>query len=171
MIAISVYDLRHTIIPDSWVYALIAVSFLYALTLFPTILPFTFWLLFLDATITALPLFLLWAISRGAWMGFGDVKLCLAIGLILGWPMGLFAVLFSFIIGAGVLVPLIYLPKVIVSVMKLLSPKSYKLQAASWSFGLTMKSEVAFGPFLIAATLFVWLSQLNDPFLLFGLLM
>ncbi len=45
------------------------------------------------AVVAALPFFAIWYFSKGLWMGFGDVKLALFLGIILGWPvvfMGLF---------------------------------------------------------------------------------
>jgi len=33
-----------------------------------------------------LPFFLVWYFSNGKWMGFGDVKLALLLGMVLGWP-------------------------------------------------------------------------------------
>lgn len=72
----------------------------------------------------------LWFFSKGRAMGFGDVKLAPAISLFLGWPLGFLAALFSFWLGAlyGILVLLI-------------------------GKGMTMKSEIPFGPFLAAGAL------------------
>ena len=82
-------------------------------------------------------------------MGLGDAKLALGIGFLLGPWSGLFAVFFGFVIGA------------VISVCILL-PYSY-LRArcgitrfGGSSAGFTMKSEVPFGPFLVASTLVVW---------------
>lgn len=48
---------------------------------------------------------LLWFVSQGRWMGFGDVKLVLATSLILGFPRSITALLFAFWLGgiAGLL--------------------------------------------------------------------
>lgn len=52
---------------------------------------------------------LLWFISKGRWMGFGDVKLVLATSLIVGFPKAVTALLFAFWIGgiAGLLLLLL----------------------------------------------------------------
>lgn len=47
----------------------------------------------------ALVFLLIFVLSRGRAMGFGDVKLGFASGLVLGWPAVIVAVAFSFIIG------------------------------------------------------------------------
>jgi prepilin signal peptidase PulO-like enzyme (type II secretory pathway) len=74
--------------------------------------------------------FIIWAISKGKWMGFGDVKLALFMGLFLGWPNILAALFFAFISGSIIGLILIALQK------------------------KKMKSEVPFGPFLVAGTFF-----------------
>ena len=108
------------------------------------------WPLLLAGPLAALPLFSLWAVSRGAWMGFGDVKLALGMGWLLGPWSGLFAVFFAFVIGSVVLVPLMLIERRVTHTV------SYGEQPA----GLTMKSEVPFGPFLVISTFIVWFSLL-----------
>jgi prepilin signal peptidase PulO-like enzyme (type II secretory pathway) len=148
LVAIAVYDLRHTIIPDEWVYpfALFALVFAY-LWIGPVGgIP----LFLLAGPLIALPLFLLWLVSRGAWMGLGDAKLCLGIGWLLGPLYGFYALSFGFILGAFValciLLPLPYLVRAARGIVR--------LSARGTRF--TMKSEVPFGPFLIAAALIIW---------------
>jgi leader peptidase (prepilin peptidase)/N-methyltransferase len=55
----------------------------------------------------SLPLFLIWFFSQGKFMGFGDVKLMLVLGLALGWPlifMNIFlAVLLGAVVGVGLM--------------------------------------------------------------------
>ncbi len=163
LLVIAVYDIRHTIIPDEWVLVFIISSLFYsginaynALLIWPDAL----WLL-LGGPIAALPLFCLWFFSKGAWMGFGDVKLALGMGWFLGPLLGIYAVFAAFVIGAVIsvviLLPLPYILKAI-RMRRLKGMRS----------GFTMKSEVAFGPFLIAATMLVWFASLNNatlPFL------
>ena len=161
LVLITTYDLRHTIIPDGWSYSFAILAFITASTFaigggWMGILT-----LVIAGPLCALPLFALWLISRGKWMGLGDAKLALGIGFLLGQSAGLFAVFFAFVVGA------------VVSVCVLL-PYSY-LRArlgitrfGAGGTGFTMKSEVPFGPFLVASTLFVWLMTIYGipiPFL------
>ena len=66
-------------------------------------------------------------------MGFGDVKLAFLMGLILGWPDILFALFLAFVLGA--LIGLILIGLKIKSI----------------------KSQIPFGPFLVAATIIMML--------------
>lgn len=148
LICICAYDLRHTIIPDAWVWSfgfLALASVLIGLgdahaALFPIMV----------GPIAALPLFFLWAVSKGKWMGFGDVKLALGMGWLLGATHGIFAVFLGFVLGSIVLVPLMYGARLVTHM------RGYAIPVV----GLTMRSEVPFGPFLIASTFLVWISLL-----------
>ena len=71
--------------------------------------------------------FLIWAVSKGKWLGFGDVKLAFLMGLLLGVNV-IVALFFAFIIGAIVGLGLMALGK------------------------KGLKSQVPFGPFLVAGT-------------------
>lgn len=88
-----------------------------------------------QALIVAGALFLVFAILRlisPSSLGFGDVKLSLSIGLILGWQAwqdAVLAVLLAFVLGA------------VFSVVALLTKR------------LTLKSHIAFGPFMVAGAL------------------
>lgn len=150
LILIAAYDTRHTIIPDEWAYgfALLALASIFTL---PRAMPFVEALL--AGPIAALPLAMLWLVSRGRWMGFGDVKLALGIGWLLGPVYGLAAVFLSFVLGAiiGVLV-LLPLPLY----ARLLQRAGIARSAGSASY--TMKSEVPFGPFLVLSSIIVWFS-------------
>ncbi len=96
----------------------------------------------------AFPLFLLWALSKGRFMGFGDVKLAVGMGMMLGLLGGFSALIFGIWLGA------------IVSVLAVLVGKiSTHLSLARGGQRLTMKSEIPFGPFLVAATLFVFFTH------------
>lgn len=127
LIVITVYDLRHKIIPDQAVYPLILLAF--ASVIWRAVQdPYTTsaWGLILGGLIVALPFFALWYFSKGKAMGFGDVKLALAIGWLVGIVQGFTAVLLAFWVGAIVGLFLI---------------------GISRRYG--MKSEIAFGPFLV----------------------
>jgi prepilin signal peptidase PulO-like enzyme (type II secretory pathway) len=193
-IAIAIHDLRTTTIPDVWVYAFAVLALL---SQFLTIVPpgTSVGLILLAGPIAALPLFALWLYSRGAWMGFGDVKLALGIGWLLGPVYGIAAVLFSFVLGAAVSVPLLFFSSSAWQRLRarlthtgassnatlgftIGSEASYgrrslgsegesSLRSSRW----TMKSEIPFGPFLVASTLIVWLLLIHqlDPLAFVGL--
>lgn len=152
-IAITVFDLYHSLIPDEWNYAAAALALIYGFQAYGAaeVLMFV-----LAGPLAALPLFLLWAYSRGAWMGFGDVKLALSFGWILGPLYGFVAVMFAFVIGAavslGILLPL--------SSLMTFAQKHGIRSLSLTSARFTMHSEVPFGPFLIASCIILWLSLL-----------
>ena len=125
LIIIFVYDLKHYIIPDSVIYPAIIITFLYNLILNPSFLVQNSILAGIGASLFFL---LIYLISRGKWLGFGDVKLALFMGLFLGFPAIISALFFSFLIGA-----------IIGIILILLKRKG-------------LKSEVPFGPFLIIGT-------------------
>jgi len=156
LIVITVYDIRHTIIPDEWSYAFSLLALLLMLAVSPTVSTL------IAGPIAAMPLFFLWLISRGRWMGLGDPKLALGIGWLLGFPLGVVAIFFSFILGTLVLIPVLFYERLV----------THKPEGGVKDSGLTMKSEVPFGPFLIASCLIFWVLGLYGveiPLYLLGL--
>ncbi len=124
MVAIFVYDLKYQLIPNLFVYAGLILSVIYNLYLL------NLGRLEIGSLIIALLVgsgffYLLHLISSGKWMGYGDVKLMLVIGLILGWPLILVQLYASFIFGGLVGLGLIVFGK------------------------QGLKSKLAFGPFLV----------------------
>jgi len=201
LICLFVYDLKHKLLPDMWIWAFCILSLAFVFVTSYQ-LPATSSLL--SGPTAALPILFLWALSSpfagypGAWMGFGDVKLALGIGWLLGFPLGIVAVFFAFIIGAVVsvciLLPLPYYikwwhgalgraratklaslrpvgesgPDHVVQGSGLLTQMTMS-DHANFVAGYTMKSEVPFGPFLIASCILLWFSVLQNiqiPFLL-----
>ena len=165
LVLIAAYDIRHTIIPDEWVYAF---AFLAFVASSPYVISSALssgaqntvtgiLLLLLAGPVTALPLFALWAISRGRWMGFGDVKLAVGIGWLLGLSSGLSAIFLAFIIGAVISVGLLLFQRMRIHLSRHLSRIT---RLGIRAQGLTMKSEVPFGPFLIASCLILWFTML-----------
>ncbi len=149
-VAITVYDLHHCLIPDAWSYPLAIISFLYGLTAVHS----SSELLTLIAAgpIAAFPLYGLWAFSEGRWMGFGDVKLALSIGWVLGPWLGIYAIFGAFVIGALISVCILLpLPHFITFAQR---AGLFSLSAPHARF--TMESEVPFGPFLVTSFIFVW---------------
>ncbi len=91
LVVITIYDVKHKIIPDSLVYTCAVLAlFLH---------PFS-WMHLLAGPLLALPFFLLWLVSKGTWIGLGDAKLALGIGWVLPFSMGISAVILAFWIGA-----------------------------------------------------------------------
>jgi len=164
LVAITVYDIRHTVIPDAWAYTFAALAFLSSLfTLTPSLVNI------LAGPIAAAPLFALWLFSRGRWMGLGDAKLALGIGWLLGPALGLFAIFSAFVIGALISVcVLLPLPHILRALYTLGITSSDML-----SGGFTMKSEIPFGPFLIFSCIIIWFASLYgiDPLQAFELLL
>lgn len=139
LLALSVYDFRHKIIPDNFVWPFIAVGFLVALLRFiPSSHDFPHLLDLLGGPILFLLFAGLWFFSKGRWMGFGDAKLVLGMGLFLGLVKGLSGVVLGFWIGA-----LWALGVLIVSKWGILS----SLRRGGRE--LTMKAQVPFAPFLV----------------------
>lgn len=131
LIIIFVYDLKHYIIPDQVIYPAIIVSGIWCLasdifmrdtkyeilnSLFAAILAGAFFLAIILG-------------SKGKWMGMGDFKLAIFMGLILGLPKILVSLFLAFLIGAFISIILIILKK------------------------KTLKSQIPFGPFLVGATI------------------
>jgi prepilin signal peptidase PulO-like enzyme (type II secretory pathway) len=95
--------------------------------------------------------FFLWGISKGRWIGFGDVKLAFPLGLLVG-PAAVFSfVVLSFWIGAAVS-------------LCLLAYSHYSRGKAGLHLSgkaLTMKSAVPFAPFLVASALVILFTDFN----------
>jgi len=142
LIVIFVYDLKHFIIPDKIIYPAIGIAFLYQLfgifefrvsNLF-RISNFEFRIFepmlnpLFSAILASIFFLLIVLVSRGKWMGIGDIKLAIFMGLFLGFPNILVALFLAFLIGA------------IIGLGLVISGKK------------TLKSEVPFGPFLVTGT-------------------
>ncbi|MCX6790868.1 MAG: prepilin peptidase [Candidatus Gribaldobacteria bacterium] len=137
LIIIFIYDLKYYLIPDQIIYSAIIATLLFKIFFGWS------WLILLAVLVAGGFFFLIWLVSKGAWMGFGDVKLAIFMGLFLGWPLILVALFLAFFIGA-----------IIGLILMLLKQKG-------------IKSEIPFGPFLIIATClaFVWGNELISWYL------
>lgn len=156
LVAIAVYDLRHTLIPDMWVYTAGALAF--AISLYAAmsgVYEGNILYIVLAGPAVALPLFALWVVSRGAWMGLGDVKFAFTMGWLLGFAEGILALLLGFVLGALASLPLLFFSSS--SGKRVLARFTPKDSSLKFHGRFTMKSEIPFGPFLIAATFVVWI--------------
>lgn len=141
-----VYDLRWYLLPDKVVWPLVGLGFIdfiargfnehWNVTQFATEAV-------LAVAIISGLYYLLYAISRGKWVGLGDIKLGLFMGLALGWQGAMVALLLANVIGCLVVIPGLILGK------------------------LRRDSQVPFGPFLIAGFVIagLWGQQLADWYL------
>lgn len=184
LIAIFVYDLRTTYIPDTFSYttagcALVAQVLAYYMA--PVAPGAALLHTLLAGPLLFAPFFLLWKLSGGRWMGLGDAKLAWAMGWLLGIGGGFSAVMFGFWLGALVALALL-------AVQRFFGPESAQRVAAhdaasstpapeegaveecacspspvervDGSFSprspLTLTSEIPFGPFLVTGTAIVY---------------
>ena len=144
LIFISVYDFHHKIIPERpvWIFVILALLGSLFLQVYGANEAISYQLRALLASpLMAAPFFILWAVSRGRWMGLGDAKLALGLGFLLGSSGAITALFLSFILGA------------LVSVFLLIFRGRR----------FTMKSEIPFGPFLVVASFLVFIFNLNLP--------
>ena len=130
-VVITIYDFRHKIIPDALSYSalVLAIIFRFLQTSSSALDWFVGPILFVFFALT-------WLISKGRAMGFGDAKLSLSIGLLLGATNGFSALVLAFVIGS--VASLAYM-----AMIKLFNPLFKGAKK------LTMKSEIPFAPFLI----------------------
>lgn len=133
-----VYDLRWQLLPDVLTYPLIIIGLVDG--------GIRVWLQNPGATIADYATYvvlgvaamagvyaLLYMVSRGKWVGFGDVKLAIFIGAVLGWEKTLTVLMLANVIGLVAVAPGLFSKK------------------------LTPKSHVPFGPFMIVAFVLVGL--------------
>ena len=123
LILAFVFDLKRYEIPESILYSLVFVSFLFLLFNF-----FSKKISFFEILLSLVPVFFFFLIiflSKEKLMGWGDFYLLLSLALFLGWPNILSAIFFAVIFGAILGTILIFLSK------------------------KTLKSQIPFAPFLV----------------------
>lgn len=125
LIIIFIYDLKHYLIPDKVLFPAIAVAGLYRILGFGEL---SFLSYLFGAIMASGFFFLIFFITRGKGMGFGDVKLAILMGLLLGAENVLVAIFLASFIGTIVGLTLMMLGK------------------------KGLKSEIPFAPFLITGT-------------------
>jgi leader peptidase (prepilin peptidase)/N-methyltransferase len=154
MVVITVYDYYHFIIPDSLtVTLLVAALALVSYQEYIAAGSLQDIAVRIGAALAGSAFFLaLWLISKGAWLGFGDVKLAVPLGVLVGTAQVFSFVVLSFWIGAGVSL-------LILAVAWLLERGKRHLQLPE--LGLTMKSAVPFAPFMVASSLVIIFTHFN----------
>lgn len=132
-VALTIYDIRWFLLPDRIVYPLLALAGLEVVVRMVmgdgwSALVMAGW----GVVCVAGLFYILFVLSRGTWIGFGDVKLGVVLGLLVGGPLN--ALLLVFI--ASLLGSLAAVPMLVRGEAK-------------------ASSHVPFGPFLLAATMIV----------------
>lgn len=160
LVVILIYDIRHKIIPNVFVYVFSLLAFV---ALFWGIQPGGEFGLVLPSytalaagLVLAFPFYLIWLLSRGKWMGLGDAKLALGIGWFLGLSAGASAIMIGFWTGAVVSLAVLLLAEIFTGARRknFLGVK-FRLPI------LTLKSEIPFAPFLIIGLLTVFFLEYN----------
>ena len=95
LVVIFVYDLKHYLILDE--VTLPALIFAFLANFF---LGYSIFNMLIASLIMAGFFLFQFVISKGKWIGGGDIRLGLVMGAMLGWPMALVALLISYVIGA-----------------------------------------------------------------------
>ncbi|HUY62402.1 MAG TPA: prepilin peptidase [Candidatus Paceibacterota bacterium] len=136
LLALVRYDFAHQILPPPVLAAFVLAAALAGYLAAPS--GYAFLSVLLTASLLALSLALIHAISRGRAMGLADAPLTLGLGLLAG-PVALTGFVFSFWIGAAIGILLL----------------------ARRPRGSRMNSEVPFAPFLAAGFLLAYFTQWN----------
>ena len=164
LVLITVYDLKHKIIPDRFSYTFAAVAFLQMFVNFNYVTSGIFFgipktheglMMLLSGVFVAFPFYFLWLVSDGRWMGLGDAKLALGIGWLLGIGYGFSAIVFAFWIGA--VVSLIVMGSI--ALMKYISRKTGR--GLKGLYSVKFQSEIPFAPFLVIGLLIVFFLNIS----------
>lgn len=133
---VTLYDIKHKVIP-----ALFLGMFLVQCLMMLIIRYFDegSLLILLDPLVVALPFLVLFLISRGRWLGFGDVLMYMGVGAFFGVSQGITVLLIS--LWSGALVSL------------------YILISQKLKFG--SKKELPFVPFIVFAIILVLFTDIN----------
>lgn len=148
LIAIVVYDIRHTLIPHSFVIALALFAIIYQ-----SIQSYTFstWIPLVDgligASLLAFFFYAIYLVTRGRGMGIGDAYVAFGIGMLLGFEKGVEAVILGVWSATLVYVLLLALP----------------LLSNATKIRVTMKTELPFAPWLAFGTMLALFTELS-PF-------
>lgn len=133
-VALALYDIRWFLLPDRIVYPLIFLALIQVAV--RVLAPDGGWPVVAGAVwgvlFTAGLFFAIFEVSDGTWIGFGDVKLAVVLGLLVGGPIRALLLLFiASLLGSLVAIPLLLRGRA------------------------TARTPLPFGPFLLAATVVV----------------
>jgi prepilin signal peptidase PulO-like enzyme (type II secretory pathway) len=145
-IIITVYDIRHKLVPFLWFLLMVLFSLVFLIVGYFFGLSFgTFWqfiLFHILGLAAVVPFLAIWLFSSGKYIGFADVEIIAWIGFFFGLFSGVIAVITAFYIGA--IFALIYV--------------GYH-RVKGHSYASVKKVQIPFAPFLLFAWLLVLLAQ------------
>ncbi len=152
LVVIAVYDIYHMIIPQSLVWWLWGIACIYTVVSYFLVPDYVHVFYGLLSAALGYGFFaLLWKVSDGRWIGYGDAKLAAPLSLMLG-VFGTFSmIVLSFWIGTFISLTIL--------AGQWFRRSSGQPHLRFLSTPLTMKSEVPFAPFLILGFLAVYLGQ------------
>ena len=137
MIALFVYDLQWHLLPNKLVFPLIGASFTLSAILNLGVNQLTVGQWLIEVALGLIPITgvygVMYVLSKGKWIGLGDVKLGIAIGCLIPWWGGIVVLFLSNLLGS-----LVAIPKLI----------DHKVKGST---------QIPFGPYLITATFVVFL--------------
>ncbi len=126
---LTIYDIRWMLLPDKLVVPLIIIALLDAALRVSLMQGVNFgtYLMYMFSGLIALPGIygLLYVVSKGKWVGLGDIKLGVFMAIVLGWQKSFLVLCLGNILGLAIILPGLILGK------------------------LNIKSRIPFGPFLI----------------------
>ena len=133
---ITLYDLKHKVIPIKFFYGFLALT---TIILFLRFTDDRSWFTLLSPLVVSSPFLILWVMSRGKWLGFGDVLMYVAVGSFFDVYQGLAVFFLSVWIGAitGIL-------------LKILESKKY-----------TLKTAIPFVPFITISIIIVLFTDID----------
>ncbi|MEI6316192.1 MAG: prepilin peptidase [bacterium] len=145
LLVLSVYDIRHKILPDRIVLYFVLLAFIgmFFVQGDSLVIHIPRYTQFLAGILLPAPFTAMWFLSKGKWMGLGDSKLMVGIGFLLGLSAGFTAILFSFWIGAIVSI-------IILIIFRIVGNR-----------GVSLATAIPFGPFLALGTIIVLLGEYN----------
>jgi len=108
LVILSGYDLKWMLLPDRVMFIFIGLSILFTLSVIQGSLDYSAAIVSLIGVLALLPgLYgFIWLISKGAWVGFGDVKLLVGLSFILiDWYLALVALFMANVVGLIAVLP------------------------------------------------------------------
>ena len=154
LMVIAVYDIYHMVIPNQLVWISCGFAAVYFLLEYGLVWNMSIFLAHAGAALGAFLFYGgLWFVSKGRWIGFGDAKLAIPLGFMLGIPGAFSFVVFSFWTGAIISLGLMGVP----ALFRIIRAHCSSMPVVNYSKYFTMSSEVPFAPFMIAAFLLVYI--------------